>query len=162
MKLKAKKIWLILVTIFLFSNVIFAQAADEQLGMIIDGSVLTNQSEVSGSTLSNARGTYLAYGNATLTDKGSHVVNVSGFTSCYKTCNEVRVTLRLQRLANGTWTTVTTLGPKSAYNDHYVSRSGNVTVTGGYYYRISGSHTAIKGSTVETTSSSTDGLWIAK
>ena len=108
------------------------------------------------------RGTYLGTGSATLTNKGNHVVNVSGYTNCNRTSDQVKVTLHLQRLKNGVWENVSTLGPKVAYNTNYVSNSKNYTVTGGYYYRISGSHTAIKGSVVETTSSETDGLWIAK
>lgn len=159
---KTKKLLILLIAVCLNLGVLTVYATEEQLGTCIDGSVLTNKQEVIGSTQSNARGVYLSAGSARLTNNGGGVVNVSGTTTCYKTCDEVRVTLHLQRLANGKWTTVTTLGPKSAYNTHSVSRSGNVSVVGGYYYRISGSHTAIKGSTVETTSSTTDGLWIAK
>lgn len=158
---RLRRVFLILAMICMFGMAPVC-AMEDNIGDIVDGSVLTNKSEVSGDTLSNTRGTYLSYGSATLTDLGNKKLNVSGFTSCYKTCDQVKVTLHLQRLVNGTWTTVTTLGPKVAYNDHYVSRSGDVTVTGGYYYRISGSHVAVKGKTTESTYSSTDGMWVSK
>ena len=153
-----------LLLLFVFCCLFFSslQTRAESVGEVVDGSVLTNDKEVTGSTLSNARGTYLSNGNARLSDKGNHVVNVWGCTSCYKTCDQVKVTLHLQKLVNGTWSTVKTLDTKIAYNDHYVSNSKNITVTGGYYYRIFGSHTAVKGSKSETTSSTTSGMWVSK
>lgn len=159
-----RKVFLMVVIACFTIGILTVTAADipNQLGECIDGSILPEGQVVTGSTRSNARGVYLSAGSARLTNNGNGTVNVSGDTTCYKTCDEVRVTLHLQRLANGKWTTITTLGPKSAYNTNSVSRSGNVSVVGGYYYRISGSHTAIKGSTVETTTSSTDKLWISK
>lgn len=158
-----KKITLFLVMCLLVSSIV-VQAADENLGLVVDGSMLTDLTEVSGSTATSsvARGVYLGTGSATLTNKGNHVLNVSGHTTCNKTSDEVKVTLHLQRYKNGSWSNVTTLDTKVAYNDHYVSNSKNVTVTGGYYYRISGSHTAIKGSVVETTTSVTDGMWVSR
>lgn len=159
----SKKIAFFLVACLLFAS-ITVQAADENLGLVVEGSVLTDLTEVSGSTETNdlARGTYLGTGSAKLTNNGNHVLNVWGHTTCNRTSDEVKVTLHLQRYKNGSWSNVTTLDTKVAYNDHYVSNSKNVTVTGGYYYRISGSHTAIKGSVVETTTSVTDGMWVSR
>lgn len=136
----------------------------EENGEVVDGSRLTNDQEVIGSTLTNAgaRGTYLGTGSAKLSNNGNHVLNVWGNTTCNRTCDRVKVTLHLQRLVKGTWTTVTTLDTKVAYNTNYVSNSRNVTVTGGYYYRISGTHVAVKGKTTESTYSSTDGMWVSK
>jgi len=162
MKLLRKLVIVLTVVTCILGSFLSVQAADDQLGTMVDGSVLTDKSEVTGNTLPLARGTYLAYGSATLTDKGSKVLNVSGFTSCNQTCNQVKVTLHLQRLVKGTWTTVTTLDTKTAYNTNYVSNSKNVTVTGGYYYRIAGSHVAVKGKVTESTSSATDGMWVSK
>lgn len=141
---------------------IIAKAADEQIGTVVDGSMLTDKEVVSVDTRSGARGTYLSYGSATLSNQGNHVLNVWGSTTCYKTSDQVKVTLHLQRLVKGTWTTVTTLDTKTAYNTNYVSNSKNVTVTGGYYYRIAGSHVAVKGKVTESTSSATDGMWVSK
>ena len=162
---KMKRLCNVLVGIFIICLVytpMVIQAAYNQLGSIVDGSILTEKTEVSGDTHSGARGTYLSYGSATLSNQGNHTLNVSGYTSCYKTCDQVKVTLHLQKLVSGTWTTVKTLDTKTAYNTSYVSNSQNVTVTGGYYYRISGTHAAVKGKTTESTYSSTDGMWVSK
>lgn len=163
--MKGKKI----ITFFLLFCLLVASISvrAEEIGEVVevvDGSKLTNDQEVSGSTLANAgaRGTYLGTGSAKLSNNGNHVLNVWGNTTCNRTCDQVKVTLHLQRLVNGTWTTVMTLDTKIAYNTNYVSNSKNVTVTGGYYYRISGTHVAIKGSTTESTYSSTDGMWVSK
>ena len=50
--------------ICLCCTTLIANAAGEELGMIVDGSRLTDQSEVSVDTRSGARGTYLSYGTA--------------------------------------------------------------------------------------------------
>lgn len=138
-----------------------AKAADERLGTVVDGSLLTCETEVEGySRNAIERGTYLANGSGRLTIKGTRYVNMFGDTTCNRTSDEVKVTLHLQRLSGNTWVTVYTLGPKTAKNAYYVSNSKNYTITGGYYYRVSGSHSAKKGSTTEATASYTDGLWI--
>ena len=162
MKRKYRFLYLLLI-VCLNMNLLNVTAADEHLGMEIDGSVLTNDNEVTGSTATDtARGVYLSSGSGRLTNNGGGVVNVWGCTSCYKTCDQVKVTLYLQKLVNGTWSTVTILDTKVAYNTNYVSKSKNVNVTGGYYYRILGSHVAVKGKTTESTSSATDGMWVSK
>jgi len=157
-----KRILALVFVLSLISGIITVQAADELVGTTVDGSVLKEVEEVSVDVLPKARGTYLGSGSARLTNKGNHVVNMWGQTSCNRTSDQVKVTLYLQRLSGGTWTTIYTLDTKIAYNDHYVSNSKNVTVTGGYYYRISGTHVAVKGKTTESTYSSTDGMWVSK
>lgn len=157
---------LILTLGFLLFFGLNVNAADEREGTIVDGSVLLDNTEVVEyiSPLSEAeiitRGTYLSSGSGRLTIKGTRYVNVFGFTDCNRTSDEVKVTLYLQRLVGNTWSTVYTLGPKVAKNATYVSNSKNYTVTGGYYYRVYGSHSAKKGSTTEATASYTNGLWI--
>lgn len=138
------------------------RAADNRIGTVVDGSLLVQgkNSVESVPAFSVGRGTYLSSGSGKLTIKGTHYVNVFGSTDCNRTCDEVKVTLHLQRLTGNTWTTVYTLPTKTAKNASYVSNSQNYTITGGYYYRVKGSHTAKKGTTTETTASYTDGLWI--
>lgn len=158
--MKRKK-WLLM---FLFSCLLLQSvtvvAADDQLGTIVDGSLLTDGTEAKGVIQPIARGTYLGMGTGFLTINSGRNVNVSGSTSCNRTSDQVKVTLHLQRLNNGSWGTVRTLGPVVAYNTHIVSASQNYNVTGGYYYRVSGTHTAIKGKTVESLASYSDGIWI--
>ena len=161
--MKNKKRWCMFLVVFALMLVSCqVYAADGRLGSIVDGSVLTDKTIVEGNTESGsgARGTYLASGSGKLVLNGGRSVNMSGDTSCNRVSDEVKVTLYLQRLVGTSWSTVYTLGPKTATNAYYVSNSKNYTVTGGYYYRVKGTHSAKKGTTTESTSSYTDGVWI--
>lgn len=156
-----RKKWLLMFLLgCLLLQSVSAAAADDRLGTVVDGSLLTDGTEVKGIAQPIARGTYLGVGWGFLTINSGRNVNVSGTTSCNRTSDEVKVTLHLQELSGGGWWTVRTLGPKVAYNTNFVSASRDYNVTGGHYYRVMGTHTAIKGSTVESTASYTDGIWI--
>ena len=162
--MKTKSKWLVFILLFSFILAsINVQAADDRLGTIVDGSLLIEDTVVEGFSRQSElieRGTYLSNGNGRLSNNGNRSVNVYVSTSGNRTCDQIKVTLYLQRLVGNSWVTDYTLGPKTATNSYFVSNSKNYTVTGGYYYRVKGSHTAIKGTTTESTSSYTDGLWI--
>ncbi len=161
---KWKKVILFLVVCCFGINGFSVKAADERLEQTIDGSILVDNTEyveyITPLSESIARGKYLSSGSGRLTVKSTRYVNVFGCTDCNQVSDEVKVTLHLQRLTGNTWTTLYTLGPKTAKKATYVSNSRNYTVTGGYYYRVYGTHSAKKGTTTETTASYTNGLWI--
>ena len=144
----------------LLTNGISTLAADSQLGEIIDGSILTDNMSAEYTENSRTKGTYLASGTGSILNLGGRKVQISGSTNCHRISDEVRVTLSLQRLEGGSWVYVNSLSPVSAYNTSRVSTSGTFSVTGGYYYRVHGSHTAKKGNVSETCSSNSDGIWI--
>lgn len=152
-------ITLMMLCCIVFSS-ISASAADELLGTVVDGSLLTDDTEVSFTVTPKARGTYLASGTGGLTLSAYRTLRMSGDTSCYQSVDKVKVTLYLQRLVNGSWITVSTLGPKTAYNSYYVSTSNTYSVAGGYYYRVYGGHSAIEGSTSEALTSFSNGFWV--
>ena len=133
-------------------------AADELVGTVIDGSVLTENSEAESTVYPYQRGSYLSNGTGKITIAGTGQVTITGSTSAYQTVDQIKVTLYLQRLEGSSWVTVATLGPKTKYNANYVSNSKTYTVTRGYYYRVTGGHTVIKGSTSEALTSYTDGI----
>ena len=137
-----------------------ASAADYNTGDIVDGSVLTNGDEAEYEENSRSKGTYLASGMGRIANLGGRQVYLSGSTNCHRVSDEVKITLTLQRLEGGSWVYVNSLSPVSAYNTYTVSASGTFSVTGGYYYRVHGSHTAKKGNVSETCSSNSDGIWI--
>lgn len=151
----------ILLLICLLISSIGAAAADEHLGEIVDYSLLTEDSEAGLANYPVTEGSYLSSGSAHISYPSSRTVTISGSTTAYKVCDKVKVTLRLQRLEDGYWVTVKTLGAKTATNAYYVSNSATYTVAGGYYYRVSGAHTVIKGNETEAGTSATDGIWVA-
>lgn len=137
-----------------------AAAADERLGTVVDGSLLTDGTEVTCITENMARGTYLASGSGSLSLTAYRKLYMSGDTSSHKAVDKIKVHLYLQRLEGDEWRTVYTLGPKTAYNTYYVSAGNTYSVAGGHYYRVSGAHTAIKGSVSEAQTSYSNGFWV--
>lgn len=157
---RIKRILALFSVVCLMISSISVQAADERLGTIVDGSLLTDKTEVELHEAPRARGTYLASGSGTLSIKGTRYVNAFGCTSCYRTCDKVKVTIHLQRLVGNSWSSIAIAGPTTAYDTHYVAREQDYRLVGGSYYRLAGSHTAIKGDKVESLVSYTDGIWV--
>lgn len=134
-----------------------AEGLDE-IGQIIDGSALTNLSEVDSTYQVYARSSVLNYGTVKLSDMGNRVVNVTGSTVCHRVCTTVRLYMTLQRKVNGSWTNYKRW-EFTGNSTSALTKSINVSVSGGYYYRLLGSYSATYGST-ESGSSTTDGIWI--
>lgn len=160
MKRWCKRIMVLTFACCMLLGSIPAAAADELLGTVVDGSLLTDDTEVSYTVEPKARGNYLASGSGGLSLTAYRKLYMSGDTSSYKTVDKIKVTLYLQRLVNGQWVNVYTLGPKTAYNTYYVSAGNTYSVAGGYYYRVYGGHTIIKGSISEAQTSYSDGFWV--
>ena len=161
--MKTKKFGVLLVFVLLVSLVfgsINTQAENDRIGEIVDGSLLTDDTTAEYTEYSRTRGIYLNFGTGKLSNLGGHQVSVSGSTVCHRTCDEVKVTLYLQRLEGNTWVNAKTLGAVTSYNTYTVSASQTYTVAGGYYYRVKGSHTAKESGTSETCSSYTNSIWI--
>lgn len=159
-----RKTKILLATIMMLCLVISGlsvSAADNRIGEMVDGSVLTDNIKAEYGDDSRARGTYLASGTGSIENLGGRQVRISGSTNCYRFSDEVRVTLVLQRLEGNSWVYVNSVGPVSAYSTYAVSTKGTFSVAGGYYYRVYGSHTAKKGSTSETCTSYSDGIWVS-
>ena len=142
----------------LFMSTLQVAAADELLGTVVDGSVLTNELEAESIVYPRQRGSYLSHGTGRITSAGTGSVTVTGSTSAYQTVDTIKVTLYLQRLESGSWVTIATLGPKSKYNANYVSNSKTYSVARGYYYRVTGGHTVIENGTSEAITSATNGI----
>lgn len=164
-KMKSAKkflaIILSLITILSFGATASAEENwKDLLGTVVDGSVLTDADKSTGYAREEAaRGYYLADGTSYIEDKGNGLIYISGSTSCYRTAEEVRTDVYLQKLVNGTWVTVT-YQYDSEYNTYYGHNGFYITVTPGYYYRTMTNHIAIKGDAFESMTSRTDGLYI--
>ena len=135
-----------------------AAAADELLGTVVDGSVLTDEIEAESTVYPRQRGSYLSNGTGRITIAGTGSVTITGSTSAYQTVDTIKVTLLLQRLEGNSWVTIATLGPRTKYNTNYVSNSKTYSVARGYYYRVTGGHTVIENGTSEAITSATNGI----
>ncbi len=160
MKIKKGILSLVISLSMIFGSAIIAEADTiDDLGKVVDGSELTNQkvSEVIENTLT--RGNILNQGVARISDNENGSVNIYGAVLGSVTCDTLTLKLTLQRYSNGYWYNVNTYSD-SANNTSSMSRSYNVSVAGGYYYRVKAACVAKKGSTVESKTPTTDGIWI--
>ena len=103
-----------------------------------------------------ARGTYLQSGTCGIVRAGTGKVSVSGTTNANSVCNKVKVGVYLDESQNGS--SYGTIGSYYFEESNTTSCHGskaNISVTVGWYYRARGGHSVIKGSTTESTTTST-------
>lgn len=159
---KAKKmIASVLLLACLVLTAVPASAADELLGTVVDGSLLTEETEAVGYAYPKLRGKYFAYGSGSVSIDGVRQVGLGGTTAAYQNVDQLYVTVFLQRLVDGSWKHVLSMGPKYGYNASFVSNSGSYSVSGGYYYRAYGHHTVKHNGTSEFVPSCSNGIWVS-
>lgn len=105
------------------------------------------------------KGTYLASGYSSIAEVSGRTISVYGATDCYRTSDVVDVTVYLERYNGSSWYTYTYWPTKTAYDAHFVSYSTNITVPAGTY-RVFSTHYVRKGSTEESTTSTTTSMQV--
>ncbi len=160
MKNSKKIISLVFSLLLFFSVGVNVKAASfDELGKIVDGSKLLDLNE-STVTLENiGRGNILNNGTASVSNNGNGEVNVSGSVLAGVVCDKLVLKMRLQRYSGGYWEDVKTF-TDTRYNHSLLTKSYNISVTKGYYYRVKAACLAYKGSTMESKTPMTNGIWI--
>lgn len=157
-----KRIGIFITTVTLLlgmCNITYAATSEYTIGDMIDGSILSEESESEVTLINPMRGNILNQGTAKITNKGNGVVNVYGAVFGSVVCDKLILDMTLQKLQNGIWVDVQYFSD-TAYNQGYLTNSYNVSVTKGYYYRVKAACVAQKGSTSESKLPITNGLWI--
>ena len=104
------------------------------------------------------RGAYLGSGTCTIARADSTHINISGLTTATRTCDEIQLTLFVERSTSyatgyGTFKTY----HYTAENVYQLAKAvSNIKVDKGYYYRVKGVHSVTEGSVTETTDSVTN------
>lgn len=104
-----------------------------------------------------ARGTYLKDGVSGIKRAGTCLISVSGTTNAHSKCDKVKVGIHLDESSDGG----NYFGNIASYyfqEENTTSCHGskaNISVTKGYKYHVRGGHSVTKGSTTETTTTST-------
>ena len=146
-------------SLFLTISSVSASAAGlEDLGKEVDGSILTNEESAEAIWQNVARGNLLDQGIAKISDIGNRTVNIYGAVLAYRTCDKLILKLTLQQYDGG-WINYGTYG-YTVTNASSMSRSYNVKVAGGHYYRLKAACVAMKGSSSESQGPITNGIWI--
>lgn len=129
-------------------------------GEIVDGTLLTSEKSVKGTWQAMARGTLLSSGYGSIDYYGNGVIDWTGMTLCNRVCDSVVLNMYLERLVNNTWVSVDQRFV-TAYNTTQATYGTSIIIPKGYYYRVQGVHTATKGSTKDSSSSWSSGIWIS-
>ena len=150
-------------------NSITVSAAGPLDGQVVDGTLLTSEDVVSDEQPLvpenssdegiSTYGNYLSNGVVYLSDQGSGTIYMSGETYCYETSDSVKVSLYLDKLVNGSWSTIKIVH-HTEYDTYYAHKGFYLAVGKGYYYRLRGVHSATKASTTESTSTGTRSIYI--
>lgn len=132
----------------------------QYLGQEIDGSVLTDNSEAEDLQQVRLRNSYLGEGFIKIVNNGNGVVGIGGSTSCFVTCDTVKLNLYLERSKGDTGFYSYKSFEYTAYNTYTLVKGFNYAVEKGYYYRLRGYHYASKNGVGENLGSVTDGIYI--
>lgn len=158
-KLKKSVVAMLALSLFLTISSVSASAAGlEDLGKEVDGSILTNEESAEAIWQNVARGNLLDQGIAKISDIGNRTVNIYGAVLAYRTCDKLILKLTLQQYDGG-WVNYGNNGD-TVTNASSMSRSYNVKVAGGHYYRLKAACVAQKGSSSESQVPITNGIWI--
>ena len=130
------------------------------LGSVVDGSVLTDANEAEDFQQTRLRNSYLYNGFIKITNNGNGVVGIGGSTSCYVTCDVVKLNLYLERSKGDSNFSSYKSFTYTVENDNSLTRGMNYAVEKGYYYRLRGYHYASKDGKAENLISRTDGIYI--
>ena len=156
---RTKRIVLMFISMFLIINLNMNVYASVSQETNINNSQLT-QEHTSTVTLENhGRGKLLNRGTASVTDNGGGSVNVYGAVIGSVVCDKMILELTLQRYVNGSWVNVKSFS-NTAYNTSLLTKSYNVSVAKGYYYRVKAACVAQKGGTSESQMPITNGILI--
>ena len=105
------------------------------------------------------RGTNLNLGNVKIQKVNSGELAIFGLTQCHKKCAKVYLSLFLERKVNGSYSTYK-YWEFTGKNATSLSRTIDVIVPSGTYYRVRGYHAASNGGLKESTSTLTQGIMI--
>lgn len=106
-----------------------------------------------------ARSSYLNFGNATIQKEASNEIIISGLTQCHRKCSKVYLSIYLERKVNGSYGTYKYWN-FTANNATSLSKTIDVAVPSGTYYRVRGYHAASQSGKKESTSTLTQGIMV--
>ena len=129
-------------------------------GAVNGKSLYEDVTEISDKSTILTRGNYLNYGAVTLTKLDSMKIRISGETAAHRVCDTLGVTLYLYRSSDGENYENYREWSFTKSNGSYFWKVLEVIVPSGYYYAISGHHTAVYNGEAEMTRTYAEGLWV--
>lgn len=152
---------LVLTVGILFGSIGFSANAAEMVSYPMGFHTYTSTEDYASDEWSAAqRGTYLMSGTSAIAREDRTHINISGTTSATRFCDEIVLTLYVERSKSyATGYSTYKSYDYSVNNDCDLSKErSNIAVERGYYYRVTAVHSVKEGDIRETTNSVTDPL----
>lgn len=129
--------------------------AAEPEDVVIENSALSYEKESVGEIMLQTRGAYLQSGSSSIGEIGKGKIKVSGTTIAQKTVSEIKLSVIVERLVDGSWLRYHSwsVSDKNAYA---LTSSKTLTVPRGYYYRVRCVHSANS----DISNSNTGGIYV--
>ena len=148
------------------AQLVFAQS-DSLIDAILDKeegadeitSEETTEDFAEDTSYSLLRGTNLNLGSIKIKKLASNEIGIYGLTQCHKKCSKVYLSIYLERKVNGSYGTYKYWN-FTANNVTSLSKTLDVAVPSGTYYRVRGYHAASNGGLKESTSTLTSGIMV--
>lgn len=160
MKVLKKSVMLLVLMVTVISTVTTVKADEfDKNETDVASSKLIEENQSTITLEGYTKGQILNKGTASVTNNGGGSVNVYGAVFGSVVCDKMILELTLQRYSNGSWINVKSFS-NTAYNTSLLTKSYNVSVAKGYYYRVKAACVAQKGGISESKMPITDGILI--
>ena len=145
--------------VFSQSDSLIDAILDEEEGADEITSEETTEDFAEDTSYSLLRGTNLNLGSIKIKKLASNEIGIYGLTQCHKKCSKVYLSIYLERKVNGSYGTYKYWN-FTANNVTSLSKTLDVAVPSGTYYRVRGYHAASNGGLKESTSTLTSGIMV--
>lgn len=146
-------------SVFAQSDSLIDAILDEEEGANEITAEETTEDFAEDTSYSMLRGTNLNSGHIKIQKVASNEIAIYGLTQCHKKCSKVYLYLYLERKLDGSYYTYK-YWKFNASNVTSLSKTLDVAVPSGTYYRVRGYHAASNGGLKESTSTLTQGIMV--
>ena len=146
-------------SVFAQSDSLIDAILDEEEGANEITAEETTEDFAEDTSYSMLRGTNLNSGHIKIQKVASNEIAIYGLTQCHKKCSKVYLYLYLERKLDGSYYTYK-YWKFNASNVTSLSKTLDVAVPSGTYYRVRGYHAASNGGLKESTSTLTSGIMV--
>ena len=145
--------------VFAQSDSLIDAILDEEEGADEITAEETTEDFAEDTSYSMLRGTNLNLGSMKIKKLASNEIGIYGLTQCHKKCSKVYLSIYLERKVNGSYGTYKYWN-FTANNVTSLSKTLDVAVPSGTYYRVRGYHAESNGGLKESTSPLTQGIMV--
>lgn len=131
----------------------------DDIGQIIDGSMLTNDKQAEDYVFNVKRGADFYQGGAKISVLSSNSINAFGYTFAYHDCESIDLYLYVEKLVGDSWQSYKSF-KFTDENVSTLSKSITLQVPSGYSYRLRGYHRTYNNGRQESSSTVTDGVYV--